>query len=182
MQSQIYFTGRLTSHCSIKSTCLSFLIICRDLCRHLTIPLKGIIQPMLRLLNTTTLGSPVLHRLRIRYVKLTIVQFFYDCTLFPTSKPHSFTLSLPVWHSSHPLTSALRALVVTRALSYTRVQVIRDAEVVEVQVICFCGLKHFAYKPLSLGRRADLVYSMTPDRPSGACCALDHIWPRFGKN
>lgn len=86
VMSQIYFTGRLISHCSIKSMFSSLLITCRDLCHHLMTPLRlDIIQPML--LHTTIPGSPVLHRLHIRYVKLLIVQYPYDYILYIKRRP-----------------------------------------------------------------------------------------------
>lgn len=146
MWSRIYFTGRLTSHYYIiESKFPSFLIICRDLCRHLMIPLKDIIQPMLRLLNTNTPGSPVLHRLHIRYVKLLIFQYPYDY----------------IKHILHILWPVRRALMVTCALSCTRVHVFWGVEVVEVQMICFCGLMHYSESPRVVGLTLYTVWHVT---------------------
>lgn len=128
VRSQIYFTGRLISHFSIKSMFSSLLITCRDLCHHLMTPLRlDIIQPML--LHTTIPGSPVLHRLHIRYVKLLIVQYPYGYILYikhpPSSKQtsllHILTSCLTFSTSSDQCRQLLPLLVL---LSCTRVQVI----------------------------------------------------------
>ena len=133
------------------------------------IPLRlDIIQPML--LHTTILGSPVLHRLHIRYVKLLIIVLHpFDYILYirhppsnkRTSLLHFVTSYLTFCTSSDQCRQLLPLLPL---LSCTRVQVISDVKVVDMKVICFCGLMHYGLSPLSQekrGSRCDFAYSMT---------------------